>query len=416
MKLFRLLSMLICTLILMTCVSFAAPEADFKIGSQSAVLMDIGTGQIIYSKNPDSRQSPAGLVKIMASLLAMENADLDAMANVSGDAVLSVAGTNTLGLAPGETFTIREMLYGMLMQSSNDCAMVVAENVEESSSAFVSKMNEKAKSLGCSNTNFTNVTGLYDLENYSTAKDMATIVAAAYENPNFVEIASTVSYKIPATSVAGERTLNARCPLLGTYKNAKTGIAGYTDEGGYAMAVTASKNNLNLVCVVMNAPDEKTRNDDCINLLDYGFENYQTFKITPEEFKIDDAKLMGVFGKIGTVTFNLDNPVSILAPIEATFENLQFQPQKTSYRKNDEMAGTVSVLYNDEVITELNLTGTPKKKITFYSVIKVILLVILIVVLLFVGLCAYYIYDAERKKKKRRQEKLKRTLRIKKDI
>lgn len=416
MKLFRLLSMIMCIFVLLTSVSFAAPEADFEIGSQSAILMDIGTGQIIYSKNPENRQSPAGLVKIMAAMIALENADLDTMTNVSGGAVLSVAGTNTLGLAAGETLTLRELVYGMLMQSSNDCAVVAAENIAEDTQSFVSKMNEKAKSLGCENTNFTNVTGLYDLENYSTAKDIAAILTAAYDDPNFVEIASTVSYKVPATNLAGERVLNARCPLLSSYEYAKTGIAGYTDEGGYAMAVTASKDNLNLVCVVMNAPDEKTRNDDCTNLFNYGFENYQTFTITPEEFKIDDAKLMGALGKIGTVTFSLDSPVSILAPIEATFESLEFQPHKTSYKKNDEMVGTVSVLYNNEVVTELNLTGTPKKKITFYSVIKVILLIILAVVLLFVGLCAYYIYDAERKKKRRRQEKLKRTLRIKKDI
>ena len=416
MKTMKYLSVILCAFWLFSLSVWAAPSTDFNPASDSAVLMDLGTGQILFEKNPDKQQYPAGLVKAVAALTAMESTDLDTILTASDAAIGSVYGTNTLGLVSGEVLSLREALYGMLMQSANDCAVIAAENISGDTASFVAKMNETVKNLGCNNTNFTNVTGLFAQDNYTTARDMATIIKKASENPNYIEIAGTKSYPLPATNKAGARTLSTRCPLLSSYEFAKSGIGGYTDEGKYTMAVTASNGNLNLLAVVMNAPDENSRNNDCVELLNFGFENYQTFTITPEELQIPKSKLMGAMGKIGTVTFKLENPVSVLAPIEATFDNLEFQYPKKSYKQKEDMTGTITVLYNGEKITELNLTGIPEKKITFYSVIKTILLIILIVIVILVLLFVYYIYDAERKKKKRKQDKLKRTLRIKKDI
>lgn len=416
MKVTKILSILFCAILLFSVTAFSAPAADFNVVSDSAILMDISTGQVLYSKNPDKVQYPAGLVKAVASLVLLEENDIESFVTVSDAAILSVSGTNTLGLVSGEVLTLREALYGMLLQSANDCAVAAAESLSGSTQALITKMNEKTKSLGCTNTNFTNVTGLFSQDNYTTVHDMALIIKAASENQNFTEIAGTTSYQLSATNKMGSRAIFTRCPLLSSYEYAKTGLGGFTDEGKYTMSVTASNGNLNLIAVVMNSPDEQTRNTDCVNLLNYGFENYQSFSISPDELKIPDSKLKGAFGKIGIVSFKLDNPVSVLAPIEATMDTLEFEYPQKSYKKNEDKSGTLKVLYNGEKITELNLTGTAHKKITFYSVIKTILLIILIIVLLFVALFAFYIYDAERKKKKRRQEKLKRTLRIKKDI
>ena len=416
MKHTKILSILLCLLILTSISSltaFAAPKADFNVGSDSAVLMDLTTGQILYSKNPDKQQSPAGLVKVAAALHMLDKAQdtengIDAYISVSEKTVNSLIGTNVIGLVAGEGLTLREALYGMLLQSANDCAVAAAETMSGSTDKFISEMNEKLKSLGCKNTNFSNVTGLYSKDNYTTASDVALIMKNASEDPNFVEIAGTTTYNLAQTNKMGSRTFYSRCPLLSSYEYALAGAGGYTDEGRYTMAVTASNNNLRLVAVVMNAQDEKTRNDDLKNLLDYGFENYQSILLAPEELNIPDAKLMGAMGKIGVVTFDLDNPVSVLAPIEAVADELEFQPQKTSYKKKDDMSGVFTVLYNGTKITELNLTGTPKKKFTFYSFIKTVLLILLALIVLVALLVVYYIWDDNQKKKKRRQLREKR--------
>lgn len=418
MKHIKFLSAFLCAVILISMsavCAFGDTTADFDVGSDSAVLMDLSTGQLIYSKNPDKRQYPAGITKAADALALLKKASetdggIDAYVSVSSKTVSAVEGTSVLGLVEGEVLTLREALYGMLMQSANDCAVAAAENMFGSTDDFILEMNAKAKELGCSDTNFSNVTGLYDENHYTTASDIAKIVKAAADDPNYTEIAGTVSYQLPQTNKMGSRTLATRCSLLSSYEYAKTGVGGFTDEGKYAMAVTASNDNLKLLAVVMNSPDEQTRNDDCVKLLNYGFENYRTITLSPEELKIPDAKLMGAFGKIGIVSFKLDHSVSLLAPIEAIEDELEFQPQKTSYKKKDDTAGVFTVLYNGKKITELNLTGTPIKKITLYSVIKTILLILLALIVLIIGLFAFYLYDAEKKKRKRRREKARRRL------
>ena len=165
MKHIRILSIYLCILILFSIAplsAFAAPKADFNVGSDSAVLMDLTTGQVLYSKNPDKQQAPAGLVKAAAALVMLDKAQdeengIDAYVSVSDKTVTSLIGTNVIGLVSGEGLTLREALYGMLLQSANDCAVAAAETLSGTTDAFISEMNEKLKSLGCKNTNFTNV-------------------------------------------------------------------------------------------------------------------------------------------------------------------------------------------------------------------------------------------------------------------
>jgi len=193
MKHIRILSIYLCILILTTISPLAvlsAPTADFNVGSDSAVLMDLATGQILYSKNPDKQQSPAGLVKAAAALVMLDKADeeengIDAYVSVSDNTVTSLQGTNVIGLVSGEVLTVREALYGMLMQSANDCAVAAAETLSGSVDTFITEMNDKLKSLGCSNTSFSNVTGLYSEDNYTTASDVALIIKNASEDPKY---------------------------------------------------------------------------------------------------------------------------------------------------------------------------------------------------------------------------------------
>ncbi len=405
--------------ILIACQSaFAAPKADFDVTSESAMLIDASSGHAIYSKNPQKVQYPAGLTKIMAALVIIENGNLDELVTIQQSVIDTVANTNNLGLVPGEVLTVRELLYGMLLQSSNDCAVSAAVKVMNSTDEFVKKMNEKAKELGATNTHFANVTGLYDKENYTTAEDLALIMNYAAGEPVFMEIAGAKTYVLQMNAkVLYERTLVSKCNLLSSYEGITSGLYGYTDEGKYTAVASASRNGFNVICVTMNGESEESRQADIKKLLDYAFKNYHTITIEPKDVHVPPAKLKGLMGKTGEVTFTLPEAVMLTVPGEATAENLTYTPNlQKSYKKADSYTATVSISYDNKKITDLELVGTAVKKITFYNILKTILFIILILILLFIVLCAYYIIDSERKKKKRRQEKMKRTLRIKKDL
>ena len=156
--------------------AFAMPKADFELSSESAVLLDAKSGQLLYSKNHQKIQYPAGLTKIVAAIVAIEEGKLDNLVTVDAAPLESVKNTSTIGLVDGEVLTLREIIYGMILQSANDCAITAALNVCNTTEEFVKKMNDKAKEIGVTNTKFTNVTGIYDKENYSTAEDMALIM------------------------------------------------------------------------------------------------------------------------------------------------------------------------------------------------------------------------------------------------
>lgn len=422
MKIKKISAFILVFIILFTTAVFAAPKADFELSGESAVLLDVKSGQLLYTKNHQKIQYPAGLTKIVTALVVIEEGKLDNLVTVNSSALESVKNTSTIGLFDGEVLTLREILYGMILQSANDCAVTAALSVSESEDAFVKKMNEKVKEIGAKNTKFTNVTGIYDKNNYSTAEDMALIMQYACQNPTFKEIASTKKYTLPVNNkVSYERVLVSKCALISdekyAYDGVQTGMSGFTDEGKYATAVSASKNGFNIVCVTMNADGEFSRYTDIKNLLNFAFENFHTVTIENDDLNIPDAKLKGVFGKIGIVDFSLKEPVTITVPLTADVNNLSYDYQiNKKYKKADKYTATVGVSYENEAITQLSLNGVAVKKVTLYNIVKTVLLIVLGIALLFVLLFFYFIFDSERKKRKRKQDKLKRSLGIKKDI
>lgn len=422
MKIKKISAFILAFIMLFSTVAFASPKADFELSSESAVLLDVKSGQILYSKNHQKVQYPAGLTKIIAALVVIEEGKLDNLVTVNSSSLESVKNTSTIGLFDGEVLTLREILYGMILQSANDCAVTAALSISENTNDFVKKMNEKAKEIGAKNTKFTNVTGIYDKNNYSTAEDMALIMQYACQNPTFKEIASAKKYTLPVNNkVSYERVLESKCALISdgeyAYDGIQAGMSGFTEEGKYTTAVSAGKNGFDVVCVTMNAEGEFSRYKDIERLLDYAFENFHTITIENEDLQIPDAKLKGLFGKIGIVDFSLKDPVTVTVPLKADINNLTYDYQiNKKYKKADNYTATVGISYENETITKLTLSGVAVKKVTFYNVVKTVLLVVLILIVLLILLITYFLFDSERKKRKRRREKLKRTLGIKKDI
>ena len=176
-----------------------------KIEGKSAIVMDMQTGSVIYSKNPDERLYPASITKIMTTLLACENLDMNDTIVVSQAAAYGIeAGSSSIYADTGEVFTVEQALMAVMLESANDAANGIAEYIAGSVNGFVDMMNARAAEIGCTNTHFVNPHGLHDDDHYTCAKDMALIAQEAFKNKTFRKIVGTVEYNIPPTNKTEE--------------------------------------------------------------------------------------------------------------------------------------------------------------------------------------------------------------------
>ncbi len=265
------------------------PQAS-DISSTAAIVMEASTNTVLYSKNADQALYPASAVKIMTCLMALENSSLDDQVTMTATGVSGVTdGGANISAQLDEVFTMEQCLYAIMVASANDIALQVAEHISGSVDAFVTAMNTRAQELGCTNTVFTNPTGLPDENQHTTAHDMALIMEAAMANDTFRTIAKTTSYTIPATNVSGgDRVLTNNFTMInnasdGYYEPCIGGKEGYTEASGSTLVCEASKNDMKLVCVVLNGASGVT-DDEAIALLNYGFDNFAPLTLPDDDF------------------------------------------------------------------------------------------------------------------------------------
>lgn len=262
------------------------------ITSAAAVVMEDTTNTILYAKDMDQSLSPAGAVKIMTCLLALENSQLTDQVTMTETGVSGVTdGGAHISSQLGEVFTMEQCLYAIMLASANDIALQIAEQIGGSVEAFVEKMNSRAQELGCTNTVFTNPTGLPDDNQHTTAHDLALIMQAAINTDGFRDIASATSYTIPATNVSGgARNLTSSFSLTNQtasayYSGCIGGRESTTTASGSVLVTAAERNSTTLICVVMNGATGQTANE-ATTLMDYGFGNFQLLDLGQEDFHI----------------------------------------------------------------------------------------------------------------------------------
>lgn len=249
------------------------------VSSEGAVLLDAATGQVLYGKNENQQFYPASITKVMTALLVLEHCNLNDVVTFSASATTNLeSGAVALGIVEGDQLTVEQCLYGLLLKSANEIGNGLAEHVAGSVSAFADMMNEKARSLGCKNTNFVNPHGLNNTEHKTTPYDMALIMRAALQNETFRKIDSTTSYKFPATKNADERTITMGHKMLYTsdsryYEGIIGGKTGYTSKAGNTLVTGVERNGVRLVAVIMKS--QSTHYADTKAMLDYGFTYYQ---------------------------------------------------------------------------------------------------------------------------------------------
>lgn len=222
----------------------AAPEGSAKVAAKAAIVLEARTGQVLYEQNADEPLGIASTTKIMTCLLALELAEVDGLVTVTPESV-GVEGSS-LYLKAGEQMSLRELLYGLMLESGNDAAVAVAIHCSGSVEAFVEKMNEKAAELGCKNTCFKNPNGLTQTGHHSSARDMAVIMAAAMENETFRQITATRSISFETRSFKNHNKLLWSC------EGCIGGKTGYTKNSGRTLVTCAERDGLRLVCVTLN--------------------------------------------------------------------------------------------------------------------------------------------------------------------
>lgn len=245
-------------------VSFQAPQ----ISAKSALIYDTTSKQVLYSKNPQERLPMASLTKIMTAVIALENKRLDDAYVVKQD---DLVGEDSMGLSTGETLTLSDLLYGLILTSGNDAAEVLAENFP-GREFFIKAMNDKVKSLGLSDTNFTNPTGLEgDGKQYTTAYDLLVITDYAISNfPLFDQVVSTFDYDIPYTVEHKAFYLENQTNLLTSYPGVKGVKTGYTPEAGLCLVTYLDYGGHKIIAVILGSDD---RRGEMIELLDYSLKS-----------------------------------------------------------------------------------------------------------------------------------------------
>lgn len=284
-----------------------------QASSQAEIAMELTTGKILSQNKAQVKLPMASTTKIMTAIVIIEDCSLDEVITVPDKAV-GVEGSS-IYLKRGEQIDIRDLLYGLMLRSGNDSAAALAIHHSGSIEGFAAVMNEFAKKIGANNTNFKNPSGLPDPEHYTTATDLCKIACYAMQNETFNQIVSTKEYK------GNFRSYTNKNKMLRLYEGA-TGIkTGYTVNAGRCLVSSAQRDNMSVVCVVLNCPDMYERSG---KLLDYCFNNYKLLNLSTEK----------VF-KCGKLLCKLKDNSAVVVKRDG---NIRYKINRIDNPENDEVA------------------------------------------------------------------------------
>lgn len=351
-----------------------------EITGEAGIVIDIDTGAIIYEKNPHEKLYPASITKIMTALLAVENCSLEGTFTFTSDIINSLPwDAAKYGYVAGEQVNVRDLLHVLLLRSANEAAIGLGISISGTEAEFGKLMTERAKAAGALNTNFTNATGLHDDNHYTTAYDMAMIAKAALNNPTFAGIWGNASYIVQPTNIEPDvvRIWNRHEMLVNTkanyYQYAKGGKTGYTDEAGRTLVTYASRDGMNLVCVVMKSGTQ-TVYDDTRALLEYGFNNFTKVKVDANETRFgqsEDSYFVShenLFDKSSKLLTIGDDYVTI--PKELQLSQVTYELEYHSKTENNAIASiryAIGEHYLGETSLIINAAGSASSELSPYA-------------------------------------------------
>ena len=337
----------------------AENETSLAPKAKSAIMIEATTGDIIFEKNADEKLPPASMTKIMSMLLIVESIEKgviawDEMVTVSANA--SGMGGSQILLETGEEMSVEDLFKGIAIASGNDAVVALAEKIAGTEEMFVDMMNDRAKELGLSNTNFKNPHGLDETNHYSTARDMSIMARELVKHKKVLEYTSIYETYL-------RENLDTKVWLVNTNKLVRfyDGIdglkTGYTKGAGYCLTATANKNNMRLIAVVMGEETSQTRNSEITSMMDYGYAQYSL------ETLLDTDSILGKVevdkGKTRYVEVVPKENIAFLNRKVAVKKNATYKVKmknvKAPVKVGDEV-GTIYVYEEDDVIIEVPVT------------------------------------------------------------
>ncbi len=340
--------------------------------AQSAFLYEVNTDTVVYSHNPDMKVHPGVLAKIVLAMIVLEECELDEIVTVTEGIQAYLPGpAHRIHLKSGEHLSVKDLLYATLLDNANDAAVALAHHVAQTSDAFLALMNNRVKQLGCVNTEFGNISGLYTAVSYSTARDMAKIVRAAIKNEQFREIFGSTEYTIAPTDLYEEE----RKFYTGNYMMDQHSIPDFLDNrvtGGMqsyhedtlaSIVCTADYKGMNYIAVVLGAVRRNEENswrieyygnfNEMTELLSFGYDRFKVNRIVYDGMSLSQFSVAGgeCFA-VGEARVDVDSVV----PISAQMDNLIMQfdtgGSLTAPVKRDEMIATMQISYRNCVLAE----------------------------------------------------------------
>ena len=336
-----------------------------SLSSASAIVMELSTGTVLYSKNIHKKHYPASITKIMTSLLTLENSSpSDVVTFTEAEAHGIETGSSSMYCVPGEKFTIEQVLYGIMLQSANEMCLVAADHVAGSVDKFVEMMNQRVAQLGLKDTHFMNPNGLHNDDHYTSAYDMACIAREAWKNPSFQKICGTRTYQVKSTNkrkaseILGGQLLNHHQMINGYETSSRYekdyvigGKTGYTSMAHSTLVTFAEKDGMQLVSVIMkgNSPKQGEPNEytDTTRILDYAFEKFSKHAVNGENSDVNE-NLFNTFDSY----FNADQ-----SPLRLSAESAVILPKGVALRKAKQQ-----IQYDNSVTLQdgENVIGTVK--------------------------------------------------------
>ena len=319
--------------------------------SRSSIVMDLDTGRVLYENNADEKRLIASITKIMTCIIALEEGDLDSEVK-AGDEILKMYGTS-IYLELNEKMKLIDLIYGLMLRSGNDTAVVIAKEIAGSEEKFVKMMNEKAKEIGMTNTTFSNAHGLdEETKNYSTARDMAILSKYAYKNKTYRKIIGTEEYRVKTDNKS--YLWYNRMKLLGDYKYCTGGKNGYTPSAGKTLVTTHKKDDLKITVVSLDDNDEYNNHE---RLAEYAFSNYSNYNIVDKndfDLIVDDKTYYVKSSFTYPLTDDEKNNVKVLASIDDSL--------------NTGKVGNINISLNNKTIKKIPIyIKEAKKKENFFT-------------------------------------------------
>ena len=317
----------------------------------SSIVIDIDSGRVLYENNADEKRLIASITKIMTCIVAIENGDLKKEVKAESE-ILKMYGTS-IYLELNEKMTLIDLLYGLMLRSGNDAAVVIAKEIAGSEDEFVKMMNDKAKELGMTNTTFSNAHGLdEETKNYSTARDMAILSRYAYKNKTYRKIIGTEEYRVKTDNKS--YLWYNRMKLLGDYKYCTGGKNGYTPSAGKTLVTTHKKGDLKITVVTLYDNDEYNNHE---RLAEYAFDNYSNYDIVDKndfDLVIDNNKYYVNESFSYPLTESEKDNVKVLASIDDSI--------------NSDKVGNINISLNNKTIKKIPLyINVEKKKENFFT-------------------------------------------------